>query len=477
MDRALTGQPGPDNLGPSSADEVAGSRPVLPDQARDRDGDQARDQYPGPLRRPPYGRNPLLAAHGVRARAEIVEAARELFTKQGYQATTVESIGEATSRSGAAVYQYFAGKSEIFAIFLREVGQELQRVGEQFPVLTDDETGRLALRDWIAALMEVYEYHAGTFLCWSQIQHTEPELAILGQENFQLFQATIIGRLARAHACPPTPSIVPVGIMAVVQWSTLLNDRGSRPVTRPALAGALGAMLHALLFAPFGAAFVPEVDKPLVAYHLPTIPLGDELGLRRPVTPRGVGTVQRILLAAAERFRVNGYRGTSLNDVAARAGVSHGSVYTYWADREALFGTLARDATAAVEAQRRRLPTEPAGDAVDRWVDGWMSVVDRHGSVLYVWQHEVGGPGLEQLTAQRDHALDGVVAGLMDLCSVPPADPEPMRVALRAVITDVPFVLSTQLAILSLSDAADFMAQLLRVGLGVTRRDPRPSDR
>ena len=66
----------------------------------------------GPQRRPPYGRNPLLAAHGVRARAEIVEAARDLFTRNGYQATTVEAIGEATGRSGAAVYQYFSNLPE-----------------------------------------------------------------------------------------------------------------------------------------------------------------------------------------------------------------------------------------------------------------------------------------------------------------------------------------------------------------------------
>ena len=128
----------------------------------------------GPQRRPPYGRNPLLAAHGVRARAEIVEAARDLFTRCGYQATTVESIGEATGRSGAAVYQYFSGKSEIFAIFLREVGAELVRIAEQFPLLTDDHSGRHALRDWIMQLMEVLEYHSGTFLGWSQVQHTEP---------------------------------------------------------------------------------------------------------------------------------------------------------------------------------------------------------------------------------------------------------------------------------------------------------------
>ena len=107
-----------------------------------------------PQRRPPYGRNPLLAAHGVRARAEIVEAARDLFTRNGYQATTVEAIGEATGRSGAAVYQYFSGKFEIFAMFLREFGVELRRVAQQFPLLTVGDAGRQSLRDWIVQMMD-----------------------------------------------------------------------------------------------------------------------------------------------------------------------------------------------------------------------------------------------------------------------------------------------------------------------------------
>jgi len=458
VDRALIGQPAPDNHGSSSTAEGVGPRPDL------------SDQLPGPTRRPPYGRNPLLAAHGVRARAEIVEAARELFTRYGYQATTVESIGEATNRSGAAVYQYFSGKFEIFAIFLRELGEEMLRIAEQFPLMTDDQSGRLALRDWIVQLMEMIEHHAGTFLGWSQIQYSEPELAGLGQDNFQRYQTVVLDRLVRARAHPPAINVIPVGILSTVQWSTLLNVRSSRPVDRSALAGALAGMLHAFVFAPVAETSTPEIDTELGDYHLPSIPLGDELGLRRPVTPRGAGTVQRILLAAADRFRVNGYQGTSLNDVAARAGVSHGSVYTYWADREALFGTLARDATTAIEAHRRRLPAgPPVGDAIDQWVDGWMSMIDRHGSVLYVWQHEVGGPDLDQLTAQRDRALDGIVTRLMELSPERPADPEPMRVALRAVITDVPFVLSTQLAILPRSATSEFVARLLRAGLGMTR--------
>lgn len=456
MDRALSGEHGADGRA-SSSDGAAGSDRAAP---------------PGPQRRPPYGRNPSLAAHGVRARAEMIEAARVLFARQGYQATTVESIGEATGRSGAAVYQYFSGKFEIFEIFLHEVGHDLREIAGAFPALGDDRAGRSALRDWIARLMAVIEHHSGIFLGWSQIQYAEPDLARVGQENFQLYQQTVMERLVQAGAHARNPSVVPVGMISVIQWSTLLNSERARPVDRMQLADAVAGMLQAFLFDPATDVSVAEPDAP-VDYHLPVIPLGDELGLRRPVTPRGVGTVQRILLAAADRFRVNGFQGTSLNDVAARAGVSHGSVYTYWADREALFGTLARDAIAALQAQRSRLAVQdrPAGapgsvgETVDRWLDGWMSLIDVHGSVLYVWQHEVGGPVLDDLVPPRDQAVDGIIDGLLDLCPRPPADPEPLRVVLRAVITDVPFVVSAQLAILPRAEATDFVAQLLRAGL------------
>lgn len=379
----------------------------------------------------------------------------------------MEAIGEATGRSGAAVYQYFSGKFEIFAVFLREFGVELRRLAQQFPLLTDGEAGRQSLRDWIVQLMEVVERHPGTILSWSQVRYTEPELGNLGQDNFQNYQTAVMDRLVQAGVHPPTPSVVPVGIMSVVQWSTLLNARRTEPVAPSALADALARMLHAFLFGRATAA--PETDdEASTGYRLPSIALGDALGLRRPVTPRGVGTVQRILLAAAERFRVNGYRGTSLNDVAARAGVSHGSVYTYWADREALFGTLAGHAVAAIERQQHRLPSRPpTGDSIDRWVEGWVSMIDLHGSVLYVWQHEVDGPGLDQLAARRDAALAGTIAGLLALAPDEPLDRGPMTVAVRAVLTDVPYVLSTQLEILPRSAACGFVAGLLRAGMGV----------
>ena len=458
MDRQLTGRPSGD----------------LP-SGRLRSGKGLGGELPaGEVRRPPYGRNPVLAAGGVRARGEIVAAARELFARHGYQATTVESIGEATGRSGAAVYQYFEGKAEIFGIFLREAGADLSAVGRRFPVLTDDSDGRQQLADWVAELVDVVSRHQGTFLLWAQVQFNEPALAAIARRNFDGFQNSVLQRLAASGARPPTPGMVAVGILSVVQWSYFLFVARFPELGLPRVEQALAVVLQAYLFGPPAAA----VQWPVAAEQdseLPSIPLGDELGLRRPVTARGAGTVQRILQATTDRFREMGYQGTSLSDVAATAGVSHGSVYTYWADREAVFRTLAQDALAAVELRVAALPASlQSAEGLDGWLDEWVSMLDQHGPVLFVWIHEVESLELAELTDRMNRALDAAADFVASSAGTPPPDPPALHVVLRAVLTDVPYVLSAQLGILERDAAYGFVAGLLHAGLGIPRAAPTP---
>ncbi|MET0865195.1 MAG: TetR/AcrR family transcriptional regulator, partial [Nakamurella sp.] len=401
------------------------------------------------VRRPPYGRNPALAAHGVRARREIVEAARELFGRKGYMGTTVEAIGEATGRSGAAVYQYFEGKVEIFEAFMRESTAELITLGEQFPVLTDDSSGVQALQVWVGDLMQVFLRHKGTFLGWAQVQFNEPKLAAIGQANLKRFQQSIVERLVASGAHPPTPGVVPVGILSFTQWSLFMYVAQRPEFSQERLERAVAATLHAYLFTPAeSAGRWPATSD---GDELPSIPLGDVLGLRRPVTARGVGTVQRILLAASERFSQAGYNGTSLSDIAATAGVSHGSVYTYWADREALFTTLAQDACAALELRVQGLDQAlRTPDGLSSWLHNWVAMLDVHGAVLFTWTHEVIDlPGLSDLTERMNSAMNAAADTFIDRSALAPMeDPKAMCIAVRAILADVPYVLSTQLGIL-----------------------------
>ena len=97
------------------------------------------------------------------------------------------------------------------------------------------------------------------------------------------------------------PSIVPLGILSCRQWSSF-HVRGAAPRS------SAGSGSSVRWRPPCTRTCSPRPIRPVRSAgadgdELPSIPLGDALGLRRPVTARGVGTVQRILLAAAERFR------------------------------------------------------------------------------------------------------------------------------------------------------------------------------
>jgi AcrR family transcriptional regulator len=51
-----------------------------------------------------------------------------------------------------------------------------------------------------------------------------------------------------------------------------------------------------------------------------------------PLTERGRRTRDKLLEAARDVFEEKGYAATRMSDIAARAGVSHGTTYTWFAD-------------------------------------------------------------------------------------------------------------------------------------------------
>ncbi len=59
---------------------------------------------------------------------------------------------------------------------------------------------------------------------------------------------------------------------------------------------------------------------------------------RGPGRPRSVEKKRRILAAATELFTRNGFEATSVDDIAAQAGVSKQTVYSHFGSKEGLFG-------------------------------------------------------------------------------------------------------------------------------------------
>src|SRR5215213_3553561 len=63
-----------------------------------------------------------------------------------------------------------------------------------------------------------------------------------------------------------------------------------------------------------------------------------------------------ILAAALEEFTARGYEGARLDDVAKRAGVAKGTIYLYFADKEALFQDLVRSMVSPVLGTLEQMP-------------------------------------------------------------------------------------------------------------------------
>ncbi|MDN3239019.1 TetR/AcrR family transcriptional regulator [Glycomyces tritici] len=58
-------------------------------------------------------------------RAELAQAALELFVEQGFEATTVEQIAAATGLSRRSFHRYFSSKEDVFGQWFVETGRQL----------------------------------------------------------------------------------------------------------------------------------------------------------------------------------------------------------------------------------------------------------------------------------------------------------------------------------------------------------------
>ncbi|HEY8523634.1 MAG TPA: helix-turn-helix domain-containing protein [Acidimicrobiales bacterium] len=86
-------------------------------------------------------------------RQRILEVARELFTEQGYDATSLRQIAERLGFTKAALYYHFQSKEQLLRTLLEPVGHT---VGEFFGRLEAAEglEGWAAALDWVIDRME-----------------------------------------------------------------------------------------------------------------------------------------------------------------------------------------------------------------------------------------------------------------------------------------------------------------------------------
>ena len=80
---------------------------------------------------------------------------------------------------------------------------------------------------------------------------------------------------------------------------------------------------------------------------------------------------QAIIVAAEEAFDAHGYAATTVDEVAAKAGISKGNIYNYFRSKEDLFEQVFADVVSKLEADALQIFEEPlpAAEKLKRLID------------------------------------------------------------------------------------------------------------
>jgi len=151
---------------PGEAEGQPAAKPARPAAARSRGG-------AGRPKRPSLGggspaQHRELRAQGRQTVRRLLEAGLAEFDERGYQAVRVDDIVRRARTSHGTFYLYFANKDDFFKTLLRDALHDMAVITDAFPVVTRNEAGRAALRQWVHSFCETYAAHAPVIRTLSQ---------------------------------------------------------------------------------------------------------------------------------------------------------------------------------------------------------------------------------------------------------------------------------------------------------------------
>lgn len=89
----------------------------------------------------------------VNTKEHIIKAAMHIFSKFGFQKTTVDEIAKAAHKAKGSVYYYFKNKEELFQSVVEKEFQTLRT--ELTKAVEDSETGKMKLTNYITVRMKL----------------------------------------------------------------------------------------------------------------------------------------------------------------------------------------------------------------------------------------------------------------------------------------------------------------------------------
>lgn len=352
------------------------------------------------VRRAPFGENPLVGERGASTQRRILAAALDVFAEHGYHDTRVELITEVAGCSRPAFYQYFSSKEDLFWRLAGHLANDMGKLAEGIGAVTSDEEGLEHLRQWLDAFIDLCtDYDPILSGYQAAARERRPDTKDTRDIGNRVGVAIIKGA-GPGHRELDVPAltntVVGVVIRTIYYWQLGLGQIGRRRFI-----DGLAQTVHRLLHGAIEGVNVTAVTKPPTRRapkwpEFPGSPAHDP-GLR----PRGQKTRQKLLDAGSTVLPQRGYHNARVDDIVEVAGVSHGSFYRYFANKDHLFHVLAEEAATAMVELVSTFPDGAEPEPLREWLQNWFQTYRNNGGVISAWQEiEYDSPELSTFSLE-----------------------------------------------------------------------------
>jgi AcrR family transcriptional regulator len=422
-----------------------------------RTADASDDAEAGVVRRPPFGSNPLVGERGSDTQRRILNAALEVFGECGYAEARVELITEKAGCSRPAFYQYFSSKDDVFWALAGQLAKAMVAQAKLLGRVTDDAEGLRHLTSWLFEFMDLHEAWSPVFAAYqAATRDHEPE----ARGSADVSDRTGLA-LLRAFGVPETAANTRLitALVAVIIRVSFYAEQTPSGMTRDPLVEGVAQLLHRVLEGPIEGVNVVHSGpsrKRRVAVAMPELaPDG------RDLRPRGEKTRLRLLEAGARVLPARGYHDARVDDIVAAAGVSHGTFYRYFSNKDDFFRTLAEAASARMIELIDQLRLDADPDELRAWLQEWFAAYAADGGVISTWQEMQTNEELAAFSQQVAASVFTRLVRMLDRRDF--GEPVVDAVTLLAVLERVPYSVYT-LGFTTEADAIESMITVVRRG-------------
>ncbi len=410
------------------------------------------------VRRAPFGSNPVVGERGTDTRRRILDAAREVFGEIGYAESRVELVTARAGCSRPAFYQYFSGKDAVFWALAEELGREMVAHGEQLGRVTPDAAGLAQLTRWVGRFMALHEAWAPVFASFQAASRDRPSPARRSSDVADQTGEALLAAFG-VDETPRTAALANNLVSVLVRCSFYAEQVPEGTSAQPLVAG-VAQLFHRVLAGPVEGVNVVRTGRRR-GHREPAV-AAPEPGLDdRPPRSRGEDTRLRLLDAGAAVLPERGYHDARVDDIVAAAGVSHGTFYRYFDNKDDFFRALAAAASSRMIDLVDDLCLDAPPDELRDWLRRWLAAYRADGGVISTWQEMKTS---EELNAFSRRVAASVFTRLVRLLERRDfGDAAVDATTLLALIERVPYSVYT-LGFTTEDDAVENMLATLRRG-------------